>query len=91
MPFSRDWCPFSFVYWLVGWFTIAADVEALKRSRWESLEYTPVDAELVIIDRARATALPILLRIFAVDNPLPELLCCDSDRTVEVGLELIAV
>ena len=46
---------------LAGWFTIAADVEALKRSLWESLEYTPVDAELVvIIDRARATTLPIL-------------------------------
>ena len=67
---------------LAGWFTIAADVEALKRSFWEILEYTPVDAELVVIDRARATALPILLQIFAVDNPFLELLGCDSDRTV---------
>lgn len=49
-----------------------AGVEAaLRRSLWPSLEYAPRDAELVIIDRARATALPIRLPI-AVDNPIPD-------------------
>ncbi len=60
----------------MGWL-IPTEVVALKRSLWDSLEYAPPEAELVIIDRARATAVPILLPI-AVDNPIPGR---NSDRT----------
>jgi hypothetical protein len=69
--------PVSFFFrLLVGWL-IPTEVVALKRSLWDSLEYAPPEAELVIIDRARATAVPILLPI-AVDNPIPGR---NSDRT----------